>query len=301
MILFNPFSKNISAIMNYGASLGVKRLDRDARREITAFAKDSLGPGGGFVNRNGVEDIYYTVFGLQLLSAFREPIPEITVKYIDAFGNGSSLDFVHKSCLARCRRIINGPGDAPGMEIARGLSLFQAANGLFSLSKEEEKNPVYATFMALLAMDDFKIRLQNGGKLKGALNKYRTADGAYANQADLDSGTATATAAAVIILWKTGVEIPGQPVSWLRERIEETGGYGVKAVKGAPVPDMLSTATTLFALAAARSNVPEAQLDRCAEFTEALWQDSGGFSGTLPDPVADTEYTYYALLSLARR
>ena len=66
---------------------------------------------------------------------------------------------------------------------------------------------------------------------------------------------------------------------------------------GAPIPDLLSTATALHALAGMQ--VPLAGLrEPCLDFVDSLWTNRGGFYGHWSDDAIDTEYTYYALLSI---
>src|SRR2546425_51117 len=65
---------------------------------------------GGFRDRAGRSDLYYTVFGLSGLMSL--DIEQVTPKiagvfegagnFVRSFGNGEGLDFVHVCCLARC-------------------------------------------------------------------------------------------------------------------------------------------------------------------------------------------------------
>ena len=73
---------------------------------------------------------------------------------------------------------------------------------------------------------------------------------------------------------------------------------GFKATKEAPIPDILSTATALFALNKISYKTPEDLREKTFEMIESHWQDSGGFIGNLGETVADCEYTFYALLAM---
>ncbi|MCA1584970.1 MAG: hypothetical protein LC791_09430, partial [Acidobacteria bacterium] len=68
---------------------------------VASFLRRTQNPDGGFQDRAGASDIYYTVFGLEGLLALREPLPAATSDYLRQFGDGASLDFVHLTCLAR--------------------------------------------------------------------------------------------------------------------------------------------------------------------------------------------------------
>jgi hypothetical protein len=59
------------------------------------------------------------------------------------------------------------------------------------------------------------------------------------------------------------------------------------------VPDLLSTATALHALAAAHASIG-ALKDPMLDFVDTLWTGKG-FCGSWADDAVDSEYTYYAL------
>ena len=64
----------------------------------------------------------------------------------------------------------------------------------------------------------------------------------------------------------------------------------------APIPDLLSTATALHALAGLQVSF-EPIRERCLDFLDSLWTGRS-FCGNWDDDELDTEYTYYALLAL---
>ena len=87
--------------------LQVARLSRaalgDSADLVESFIRSQINADGGFQNRAGESDLYYTVFGLESLIALQaEPPIERITKYLGRFGDGDSLDFVHLACLGRC-------------------------------------------------------------------------------------------------------------------------------------------------------------------------------------------------------
>ena len=66
----------------------------------------------------------------------------------------------------------------------------------------------------------------------------------------------------------------------------------------APLPDLLSTATTLHALATMEVDLPASLRERCLDFVDTLWSAQGGFHGHWADDHLDAEYTFYGLLAL---
>ena len=84
------------------ARLAPKQLG-DSAGLVADFLRGRLNPDGGFADRGGSSDLYYTVFGLEGLLALRADVPFGSVRgYLRTFGDGTALDFVHLGCLARC-------------------------------------------------------------------------------------------------------------------------------------------------------------------------------------------------------
>ena len=83
---------------------------------------------------------------------------------------------------------------------------------------------------------------------------------------------------------------------WLLARAYPQGGF--LAMPEAPLPDLLSTATTLHALACLEREIPAPTRERCLDFIDTLWSAEGGFHGHWADDALDAEYTFYGLLAL---
>ena len=81
----------------------------------------------------------------------------------------------------------------------------------------------------------------------------------------------------------------------LLDRAVESGGFAPS--DRIAVPDLLSTATAVFALVSRGVNMDDFQKP-CIKYTESLWRESGGFSGHAADEFEDVEYTFYALLTI---
>ena len=71
------------------ARLAPKQLG-ESRDLVAAFLRERLNPDGGFQDRAGASDLYYTVFGLDALIALQEDVPAAqTAAYLDGFGDGA--------------------------------------------------------------------------------------------------------------------------------------------------------------------------------------------------------------------
>lgn len=291
------------------------RLLGDSAGLVRDFVRGRQGPDGGFLNRAGRSDLYYTVFGLDALAALGETCDAAALEtFLGSFGTGENLDFVHLACLARCRSSLSGkPPGATRAALAARLLAFRAADGGFAPTPGAPHSTAYAWLLAgeaLQALADSGGVFSNPWRRMGvalpspaemrrslvpSLDGLRTADGAYANERGLPQGSTTATAAAVTLLRAAGAGVPPEIAPWLLARRHRGGGF--VASPQTPLPDLLSTATALHALAALE--VPLAPLrEPCLDFLDSLWSSEGGFHGHWADDAIDCEYTFYALLVL---
>ena len=84
------------------ARLSPKQLG-DSATLVEQFLYSQLNEDGGFRDRSGKSDLYYSVFGLEGLIALRAELPAASVSsYLRGFGAGKELDLLHLCCLIRC-------------------------------------------------------------------------------------------------------------------------------------------------------------------------------------------------------
>jgi prenyltransferase beta subunit len=265
---------------------------------VLEFVRAQRAGDGGFRDRKGESDLYYTVFGLGCLQALQaDPAAAMLAPYLAAYGDGEGLDLVHLSCLARAYAALDH-GSA-GVELGRALGArlarFRTPDGGYSSEPEGERGTVYGCFLALGMSQDLAIELDDAGGMAAFVESMARDGGGYANEAAVPLGTTPATAAAVALLRHLG-RAPGAAAGdWLAARFHPGGGF--LAVERAPMPDLLSTAVALHSLASL-----ERSLDDFAEpsldYIDSLWTNRGGFYGTWADEYLDCEYTFYGLLAL---
>jgi prenyltransferase beta subunit len=256
-----------------------------------------MNPGGGFRNRAGESDLYYTVFGLDCLVALQtEPPVREVERYLRTFGKGDGLDFVHLACLARCwAAVTRDLSTVPAQSILRRIEAFRTVDGGYNQSLGAPHGSTYAAYLALGAYQDLGVCLPEADRLLSSLQVLRAQDGGFANVPDATDGVTTATAAAITLMRQLHADSEPGLATWLLARCLPAGGFF--AVRNAPLPDLLSTAAALHALAG--MHVPLNGLrEPCLDFIDSLWTNRGGFYGHWSDDAIDTEYTYYALLSL---
>ncbi len=293
--------------MQRAAAAGAATLG-DAAELLATFIHGRLGSGGGFRGRGNQEDLYYTVFGLGLLTALDRPAPPKAAEYLASFGDGEGLDFVHLTCLARCLaslRELTGPPSsldtrhsegAVGSTLLQRLHAFRAADGGFAPAPAAAHGTAYGCFLAVGACEDLGAAVPDMPALLDSLAALRSADGGYANEPGQEVGLTPITAGIAALLRLYGRAVEPAMYDWLLARRHEAGGF--TAVDGLPVPDLLSTATALHALAGSPAALLAVR-QPCLEFLDTVWDEqSGGFRGHALDNAADCEYTWYGLLAL---
>jgi prenyltransferase beta subunit len=252
---------------------------------------------GGFLDRAGMPDLYYTVFGaegLLALSALRESHQQDLREYLKTFGIGQELDLVELGCLARCWADVGGLDESTRNGLLDRLEDFHCVDGGYSQTPGYDQAGVYGCFLAAGIQEDLTGQILTGREITKFLEASRTSQGAYSADTLGLAGTVPTTAAAVVVLERLGAEPDPRCAQWL---IEQCIQGAFHAVDGAPVGDLLSTAVALHAL-----NVLQVSLDEirgeCLTFIQSLQTPEGGFCGTTLDPQPDCEYTFYALLAM---
>ena len=149
--------------------------------------------------------------------------------------------------------------------------------------------------MALGAYQDLKLAMPEQEKILDCIAANQTEDGAYANHPDMPVGLTSATGAAATMLRQMDEPVSDRVGQWLLDRAHRDGGF--LAAPQAPIPDLLSTATALHALAGLHVDFEHLK-ESCLDFIDTLWTPRGSFFGHWGEDILDCEYTYYGLLAL---
>ena len=266
---------------------------------VKEFLRGQQNPDGGFKDRSGKSDLYYTVFGLDALAVFQaEPNLDTVEKFLGTFADGDGLDLVHLSGLTRCWGSLGKDRMPKGLRVKllQRLESFRKPCGGWDNNLKREHGTAYGSFLALGAYQDMGKLPPKPLRILQSLKKLETPDHAWNNHPNLPIGSTNPTAGAVVLLNNLHLPINAEVGQWLRARLHPQGGF--VAVPGAPMPDLLSTATALHALAAMDVRLTEEETDRCLDFIDSLWNATGGFHGHWSDDYLDCEYTFYGLLAL---
>lgn len=265
---------------------------------VAGFLQSKQDACGGFVDREGKPDLYYTVFGLEGLMALQVPNDEERIRrWLLSFGSGEGLDFVHLCCLARCWSSLGLKGLASEVkqQMMVRVEAYRSADGGFHQAIGREAGSAYGCLIGWSAYEDLGERCPQQDRLLDSLMSLRTEDGGWSNERGLPIGVTPGAAAAVSLCQHLGVPVETKVRDWILAQALPEGGF--KALPGIPIPDLLSTAVALHALDALQADFT-ALREPCLDFVDSLWNAEGGFHGNWTDHELDCEYTYYGLLAL---
>jgi len=262
---------------------------------VKAFILSHQNADGGFRNRDGISDLYYTVFAIDGLSALQAELPLPSLQhYLGTFGKGLELDFVHCCCLARARAAIRHDINDAGQLLVK-LEDYRTPDGGYNQKPGAVNSTAYGCLLAYGAYADYGLDVPGKEQFTDCLNSLQAADGGWGNEPGMAQGTVSASAAAIVVSRSLQLPIPFTAASWLIGCAHPDGGF--KAFPDAPMPDLLSTAVSLHALEVLQADYSQLR-EPCLDFVDSLWVNNGGFHGHWADDDLDLEYTYYALLAL---
>jgi len=279
------------------ARLASTLLGPDACDLVESFTRSRQNADGGFQDRDGSSDLYYTSFAVDILTAlqrFDSPTAELIAGYLRG-KEPAQLDFVHAACLARLLSATQGNQEAVDAALAR-LEAFRSGEGGYHQAAQSEAGSCYACFLAYGAYADHGREPPNPEGIAVCLNQLAQPNGGWTNDSVFPVPNIPATAAAVALSRNLRLGIATGTASFLLQSFHaESGGF--LPFPGAPMPDLLCTAVALHALDGLQADFSNVK-EPCLDFLDTLWTAEGGFYGQWDDDNLDLEYTYYGLLAL---
>lgn len=302
---------------------GLQLLPRRLVQNTVSFTLGKQCPGGGFADRSGQPDIYYTAFALRLLALHADFDCELirpTLRWLE------SLDIAQFSTLANLYSYIQSlaiaislgtPALAEKWEKARSGLIYallehRTENGAFAARRGASSASVYHTFLGLLGCELLDIPCDSTPNLSRWLQGRQNADGGFADIETIRTSSTNPTAAAVAI-WKmigAACDIgPARVLNFMRKVY--IPHFGFAAHPRMPVPDLLSTFTALWTLYTLGHTDFVAPDSLTAQVSHLQDHDGGFLAGPAellelaPDsqdndrPGSDVEYTFYGLATLA--
>lgn len=272
---------------------GKDQLGEEAIHRISRFVESQRTEEDSFKNKSGKEDLYYTLFGWMLSYILGIRLDQKKMAVYLAQQDTESMDLIHYAAYVRCRMIegLIGKGKAGLWLQSLFTTEIKALNEFNDLPHNDLQSP-YTQFIWLSLLEDTGHRIKDKKNRMDSLAKYHLPEGGFMNTPDGLTATTNATVAALAVKGQLSGYLRNEDIFYLRNLQETSGGFG--AALASPVPDLLSTATSLFMLSC--YDIRPKYVARY--FIEAHWLDTGGFSATLLEDISDVEYTFYGVLAL---
>jgi hypothetical protein len=252
----------------------LKLIENGPWNELKKYVRGKQHQSGGFMDRAGNPDLYYTLFGCYLSEALglEEMMPG-TRKYVENEISKNGLDQVHLYCAV----ILASKLDIRNKNVRN--MLYRIREGVCA---EPDRHGEFRAFMSLLYCYYYR--------------EYRSLY-LLTKMPWETTGSHTAplpvVAASALLRHSFGKPL-AEDVKKLLGFYNDNGGF--KATKETPEPDLLSTAVGLYALRVADYDMRTIKPD-CLNFIDSLYTD-GGFGSGILDRTTDIEYTFYGLLAL---
>lgn len=303
---------------------------KELRARHAAYLLASESPQGGFPNRAGHPDPYYTAFGLAglaLLGQLNQPLLHRAIEAVFPRrppGNlpppSSNSPLWQRWTLAElvglvaCASFAQGKtphfasqaedpfgrwGGSVQQVVQDYLSLLRRPDGGYAKHPASSTSSTYGTFLATLLQQWVGLPIETVENTAQMLLDRQRDDGGFAEWPSARQSGVNPTAAAVGWWALTGRMPPSvrnRAAAFLASMQSAEGGF--RAHGRIPIADLLSTFTALVALELleASSAVNRQAVRR---YILSLQLPTGGFRAGLWDQAADVEYTFYGLASLA--
>ncbi len=249
-------------------------LDQEMISEIRSLIISKQTVNGGFEDRGGKTDLYYTLFGTFIAEALAvtEVIEPLKV-YVKEYVSQNNLTGVYRYCGAILYTKLIGI-DSTTEKLRKQI--------VADLTQPNSNQPEYSVFLGMLAL----YYLEDFLTIQRLVNQFK-------KSYSLNSLPCPVVAATAILLGMAGNKNT-DAVDILRSFYRGNGGFA--ALHKAPSEDLLSTAVALYALHFLDADVRLIKPD-CLIFVDDLY-DNGGFRSSSYDAHTDVEYTFYGLLAL---
>ncbi|MDX9880957.1 MAG: prenyltransferase/squalene oxidase repeat-containing protein [Prolixibacteraceae bacterium] len=266
------FYQQLTGLVAKGAGL----LDEKSVIETRQFVVSLQNDDGGFSDRAGQSDLYYSLFAHFILkSTWSGGYQQKLKSFVAEKGKGSGAHLVDLCCLAILHKELNGTFFA-------GLNYLVSALKYLKPSKYGGSR-AYPYFLLFLAFDVYGF---NNRLTRWLARRF------YRDEA-LNGLPCPALAAQIVFKNQLGHRVKNDSnllFSYFDDRL------GFKVFPETEKADLLSTSVALVALKTGGADLTLVA-PACFRLVEANFRDGAFLSGD-GDPHRDTEYTFYGLLAL---
>ena len=295
---------------------GLAKTSPEFRVRHTQWILGQQCPEGGFANRRGKVDLYYTAFALRSLSALNELTPEVAQKatqWLCAIAresdsvrlrqpHGALCDTVQAASwwdsLILCEEVIGAVLQSDERSALQTLTLdriysMRRDDGGFAKTSVESHGSLYHTFLAASLHARTGIEIPQIEKVRAFLKVSARPDGGFIeNKFSKRPGTNGTSAGVFLSLILDDLDGHEADFDFIESMQNEEGGF--EAAPSAPMADLLSTYTALLTLKMG-GRLNSELLDAAAQYARSLEMADGGYTGFALESVVDCEYTFYGL------
>lgn len=289
---------------------GASQLDDGIRQTHAKWLASQQRADGGFAGREGDSDPYYTAFalrGLLILDALTPEIGQAAAGFLQTRLNQKegvidliSLIFAAAICEMAVGAVVVSDDDTEWADnVSALLQTLRSDDGGFAKTPEGRAGSTYQTFLSVLCLELMGRQPNDPESVLRFLNSQARPEGGYLEIRAAKRAGVNPTAAAIGTFKTLGAMDQVNrltTIEFLAEMQSDEGG--LTANTRIPFADLLSSCTGMITLVDldAVDAVDTRAIHRYAESMQAA---SGGFTGFSLDHVADVEYTFYGLATLA--
>jgi geranylgeranyl transferase type-2 subunit beta len=286
---------------------GLLRLPDDFRARHADFVRRRQSADGGFPDREGGSDLYYTGFALRSLAVLDALTPDLLGRAAEFLRSAlaqqaSVVDFF--SLLYSCLLVQAGggpdvlagaPADWPE-RVAAALETFRTCDGGYAKNAGAGSGSTYHTFLVGLCYQLLGRDVPRPDEVLRFVGSRRREDGGYVEIGPMRRSGTNPTAAAVGVLHLLGAAVPDDLRAGVAGFLGEMPSLegGLRANGRAPLADLLSTFTGAWTLAEL-GDLGRVDAAALLSYARSLELPDGGFRGGLWDDGTDVEYTFYGL------
>ncbi len=301
-----PYLIRLSSRLNSG----LVRMDGERRHRHRFFIQSQQQTDGGFSDREGDSDIYYTGFairGLSVLGGLRPDECESLGQFIQSYSKHqlNVVDLVSWLYSTLAVQTFGGPEVFDDVKINWGdqltstLESVRTKDGGYAKTREGATGSTYHSFLVALTYELIGRSVPNPNALVQFIHDRQRDDGGFVEIEPMShSGTnPTAAAVALLLMFDAMNEELRDDVHKFLQIIRSPEG-GFKANARVPYADGLSTFTGLLTAhdLGIKTILDPANVE--AFVTNKLELPAGGFRAASWDNQADVEYTFYGLGAL---
>jgi geranylgeranyl transferase type-2 subunit beta len=302
-----PFLLTLAEWLNSG----MRHIADEIKNRHREFILGKQTATGGFVNRFGEDDLYYTSFAvrsLQILGAVPlEPLKKLE-QYMLQFQplELSTIDLLNWIQMALALQLLTGSeidflaGEEIRQQILYKLESCRTADGGYGKSVQGSLGSTYHTFLTLLVYELLGADIPQRSKIASFIRSQQRDDGGFVEIAPVKLSGTNPTAAAVVALHQLSslnTHDQSDIGGFLQDVWNAEGGYAANS--RIPFPDALSTFTAMITAKILQLNMGE-KLKKIEQLLNTQLQfPQGGFRAAMWDEQADLEYTFYGIGCLA--